>query len=99
MAIDKITPNLTAATKPASSPALTENKQDKKPMIESEDSVSITQVAQSVKNALASSSGDSFIDADKIEQIRQAILDNRYVINAEQIANKLISLEKEFYNR
>ncbi len=99
MAIDKITPNLTAATKPASSPALTENKQGNKPLIGSEDSVSITEVAQSVKNALASSSGDTFIDTDKIEQIRQAILDNRYVINAEQIANKLISLEKEFYNR
>ena len=93
MAIEKITTNTLTASKPAGN-----HSPQKKPdaaATPGNDSVNITEVAQNLKNAMTLSSSQSFINVERIEKIQQAIKDGAYSINAEQIADKLIRMEKE----
>ena len=92
MAIDKISSNIPVSGEtlpnPSKPPSVTENRVD-------DDSVNFTQLAQDLKNAIAKSSNDDFIDINRVKQIQQAIKDGSYTFDAEKIADKLIQMEKD----
>lgn len=64
-----------------------------------QDSVQLSSVStqiQALETGLAAASG---FDAAKVEAIRQAILEGRYTVNAEAIADKLIASTRELLAR
>lgn len=65
---------------------------EKKP--ETSDSIVITEIAQGLNKAFASSSATSSIDIDRVNSVKKALAEGGFPINAERIAKKMIQLEK-----
>ena len=61
---------------------------------ERNDSIAITAMAQGIKKAFESSSSIAVTDADRVTDVKQALADGSYQINAERIAEKMIQYEK-----
>ena len=58
--------------------------------------VTVSSLAQSVRSAV---SADADIDTNKVESVRTAISNGTYKVNAEAIADKLLSNAKEMIQR
>ena len=58
------------------------------------DSIAITAMAQSLKQAFASSSSDAIIDANRVSAVKTALANGSYQINAAKIAQKMIQYEQ-----
>jgi negative regulator of flagellin synthesis FlgM len=61
----------------------------------SQDNVQLSNVSTQIKALETSISEASGFDAAKVESIKQAISENRYTINPDAIADKLISSTRE----
>ncbi len=53
-----------------------------------------TKTADKIKSALASSSATPTVNSERIANIRQAISDGTYQVNAHRIAGKILQFEK-----
>jgi len=62
------------------------------PAAAADDSVKLTESARTL-HAVAQGGQDSGIDAKRVEQVRQALADGSYKIDAGRIADRLLSLE------
>jgi len=60
-------------------------------------SVSVSNLARSLEKPEASAPGD--VDTGKVATVKAAIQDGSYVVNAEAIADKLLSNAQEMLNR
>ncbi|ABA59137.1 anti-sigma-28 factor, FlgM [Nitrosococcus oceani ATCC 19707] len=58
------------------------------------ETVTLTHTTTQLRETEASLAGISVVDNQKVEQIKQAILEGSYQIDSERIADKLIALEK-----
>lgn len=74
---------------PEKSPSSAETGQS-----ESTDSVQFTDQAKSLQQMQAAIANMPVVDTEKVEAIREAILEGRYKIDAERVAQKLLDLEK-----
>lgn len=61
----------------------------------SEDTVQLSSVAQSLQ-VKGTSTDDTSVDMDKVEQIKQAIADGEYKIDAEKLASSMLSMDELF---
>lgn len=61
---------------------------------EKDDSIAITAMAQGIKKAFASSPSAAIVDAERVAEVKKALADGSYQINAERIAEKMIQYEK-----
>ncbi|ADJ27397.1 flagellar biosynthesis anti-sigma factor FlgM [Nitrosococcus watsonii] len=59
------------------------------------ETVTLTNTAAQLRETEASLAGISVVDNQKVERIKQSILEGSYQINSERIADKLIALEKD----
>ena len=57
------------------------------------DSFNITKVAEEITKAFESSKTTPAIDEKRVEEVRKALAEGTYPINAEQIAKKMIQME------
>ncbi len=62
------------------------------------DSVDITTVAKEITKAFESSKTTPAIDEKHVKNVKKALMDGSYPINAEQIAKKMIEMERGTYN-
>ena len=62
------------------------------------DSVDITTVAKEITKAFESSKTTAPINKERVDAVRKALAEGTYPINAEQIAKKMIEMEREHYN-
>lgn len=58
------------------------------------ETVTLTNAAAQLRETEASLAGVSVVDNQKVEQIKQSILEGSYRIDSERIADKLIALEQ-----
>jgi negative regulator of flagellin synthesis FlgM len=61
---------------------------------EQTDSVMFTAVAQEIKKTLDASSSATLIDVERVAEIKKAIADGTYQIDAEKIAEKMMQHEQ-----
>jgi flagellar biosynthesis anti-sigma factor FlgM len=59
------------------------------------DSVDITTVAKKITEAFESSKTTPAIDEKHVREVKKAIMEGTYPINAEEIARKMIEMERE----
>lgn len=59
------------------------------------DKVDITTVAQKITEAFESSKTTPAIDEKHVKEVKKAIMEGTYPINAEEIARKMIEMERE----
>lgn len=79
-------------TNPASShPKSAGDSHTGQPTVET---VTLTGTAARLRETEASLAGISVVDNQKVEQIKQSILEGSYQIDSKRIADKLIALEK-----
>lgn len=62
------------------------------------DSVDITTVAKEITKAFESSKSTPAINKERVEEVRKALAEGTFPINAEKIAEKMIQMEREQYN-
>jgi len=62
------------------------------------DNVEITAVAKEITQALKSSENTPIIDKKRVEEVKQALSEGTYPIDAEKIASKMIQIEQEQFN-
>ncbi len=60
---------------------------------ETDDSVALTSATQVIKKTIGSSAA-SPVDIDKVSNVKKAIAEGSYTINAERTAKKMIQFEK-----
>ncbi len=65
----------------------------------SHDRLTIDHTAQQLRLAEATMDSKAPIDSEKVAQIRQAIADGSYQVNAGRIAGALIATEKSLYGK
>lgn len=58
------------------------------------DSVAITAVAQEIKKTLESSASATLIDIERVADVKKALAEGTYQINAEKTAEKMMQHEK-----
>lgn len=58
------------------------------------DSIAITSVAQGIKKAFESTSASDSIDFNRVREVKKALEDNSYSMDAEKVAKKLIEFER-----
>jgi len=62
------------------------------------DNVDITTVAKKITEAFGSSKTTPAIDEKHVREVKKAIMEGTYPINAEEIARKMIEMEPEQFN-
>jgi negative regulator of flagellin synthesis FlgM len=62
------------------------------------DKVDFTAVAKEITKAFESSKGTPAINEKRIEEVKKALAEGKYPINAEKIASKMIQIEREQFN-
>ena len=62
------------------------------------DSVDITTVAKEITKAFESSKTTPAINEKHVREVKKALTEGTYPINAEQIAKKMIEMEREPFN-
>ena len=65
---------------------------------QAKDSVDITDIAKNISTALNTSQTTSVINEQRVSEIKSALEQGTYTINAEQIADKMIQMEGEQFN-
>lgn len=80
--------------KSASKTEISDEKVTAEKKSEANDSLVITEIAQGLNKAFASSTATSTIDIDRVNSVKKALADGGFPINAERIAQKMIQLEK-----
>ena len=63
-----------------------------------DDNVDITTVAKKITQAFESSKTTPAINEKRVEEVRKALENGTYPINAEKIAEKMIEVEREQFN-
>lgn len=63
------------------------------------DSVSLTPQAQQMSRLTKKAEGTTGIDEDKVAQVKKAISEGKYQINAERLASKIATMEKDLFER
>ena len=59
-----------------------------------DDSITITAMAQGIQKVFESASSTTNVDVDRVAAVKKALADGSYQINAERIAGKMIQYEK-----
>jgi len=78
----------------------TENQSDKAKSADSSnsaksaDQVSLTHTAQTLRELAETVAQESVVDTDKVNAIKQALMDGTFEVDAERIAGKLADMEK-----
>jgi negative regulator of flagellin synthesis FlgM len=95
MSIQSITGNTTNVVLQSKS---TTNEKVKDIGGQTNDSVDITEVAKEISNVLNSTKTTSIINEERVSEIKSALEQGTYTINAEKIADKMIQMEGEQFN-
>lgn len=84
-----------------SAPTITPQKVDidseKKAHVKSagtDDSITITAMAQGLQKVLGSASSATSVDVDRVAAVKKSLADGSYQVNAERIAEKMLQYEK-----
>lgn len=56
--------------------------------------VDVAAVTEEIRQALESTSSNSVVDYDKVAQVKQALLNGDYQINADSIAEKMLEFDR-----
>ncbi len=64
----------------------------------SKDSIDITALAKEITKAFESSEKTPAVNQDRVSEVRKALANGEYPINAEHIAEKMIQMEREQFN-
>ena len=59
-----------------------------------DDSITITALAQGIQKVLESTSSATSVDVDRVAAVKKALDDGSYQVNGERIASKMIQYEK-----
>lgn len=62
------------------------------------DNIDFTAVAKEITKALGSSKNTAAINNERVQAVKNALAEGSYPINAEEIAAKMIQIEKEQFN-
>ena len=55
-----------------------------------------TQIADKIKTALTSAAASPAVDSDRVSNIKQAIQDGTYTVDADRLAAKILQFENKF---
>lgn len=64
----------------------------------SNDNVDITALAKEITRAFESSKTSPAINESRVEEVKKALANGDYPINAERIAEKMVQMEREQFN-
>lgn len=65
----------------------------------SADQVSLTDTAQTLRELAEAAAKESVVDTEKVDAIKQALVDGTFEVDAERIASKLAEMEKALNDR